>query len=216
MLIPTIETDSVADVQQKIDAYVKVDNPNKPTHFQIDVVDGLFADMYTVTPSDLDSVDWHGLTHEYHLLVNEPDEYLEEVVRSGATKVIAQIERMHRRQEFILTAQEHNLIVGFALDLHTPISDLTDQELHQLDQILLMAVPAGFAGQTLQPQVIDKVKQLKRRGFSKPICIDGGVNSKNLSSLKAAGATQFAVNSDLWHDNLISENLKTLLASDNQ
>lgn len=212
MLIPIIETDSASEIQTKLDLYHQLDIPDKPTHFQIDVVDGIFADMITVMPSDLKDINWHGFTHEYHLLVNEPDEYLEESIRSEATKVIAQIERMHQRQDFIATVKQHHLIVGLGLDIATPIEELTDTDLQMTDEILLLAVTAGFMGQTLNSHVYSKIKELRQRGFTKPIIIDGGVNQKTIPELKTSGASHFAVNSALWHDGKVAQNLTNLLS----
>jgi len=218
MIIPIIQTDSAADVQAKLDAYAAIDFTNdapngasKPTHFQIDINDGLFTPHFSVQPSDLREINWHGFTHEYHLLVDHPDEYLGDVAESGATTVIAQIEHMPDRPNFIDTAKQLGLQVGFALDFYTPIDELTTNELHSIDLILLMAYKAGHSGPQLNPNILPKIHQLRQAGFTKPIEIDGGVNPDNAPSLIAAGATHLAVNSALWHNDTIKQNLIDLL-----
>jgi len=213
MIIPIIQTDSIETFQAKLDTYAAIDLPDKPTHFQIDINDGLFTNHISVQPSDLRQINWHGFTHEYHLLVDNPDEYLGDVSESGATTVIAQIEHLHDRQDFIETSKQLGLKVGFALDFYTPVSELTSAELKSLDLVLLMGYKAGWTGPSLNPEIFPKISQLKQIGFSQIIEIDGGVNSHNLAKLKSAGATAFAVNGAIWHDDTVKQNIQELLTA---
>lgn len=219
MLIPTIQTDSIADLQAKLDAYAVIklnDAPHgasKPTHFQIDIVDGLYADDLTITPHELKEIDWHGFTFETHLLTVDPEEFIGESDDAGATSIIAQIERLYDRVDFLKVVKELGHPAGLALDLYTPVSELSDEELELADIILLMAVPAGFSGQTLKPHIFDQIKALKARNYTKIIEIDGGVNSETIPDLRQAGATHLAVNTSLWHDGTVEENLIKLQSS---
>ena len=213
MLIPTIQTDSIDELQAKINAYAAVDLPHKPTHFQIDIVDGLYADDLTIIPHELGVVDWRGFTFETHLLTVDPDEYIGESDSVGATTIIGQIERLENRSDFLKVIKQLKRFSGLALDIYTPIAELTDEELTLTDLILLMAVPAGQSGQELKPLIFNQITNLRSRGFTKLIEIDGGVNALNLSDLKKAGADMFAVNSSLWHDGDIENNLKNLISA---
>lgn len=211
MIIPIIQTDSVEALQSKLDIYAAIDLKNKPTHFQIDINDGLFTNHISVQPSDLRNINWHNFSHEYHLLVDNPDEYLGDVSESGATTVIAQIEHMHDRKNFLEASKQLGLKVGYALDFYTPASELLDFEICNLDLILLMAYKAGWSGPTLNPDVVPKIHQVRTRGFSQMIEIDGGVNPSNIKDLLAAGATAFAVNGSVWHDGTVKQNLQLLI-----
>ncbi|HWS23531.1 MAG TPA: hypothetical protein VN226_03770 [Anaerolineales bacterium] len=211
MIIPIIQTDSIEDLQTKLDTFASINLPGKPTHFQIDINDGLFTNNISVQPGDLRHINWHHFSHEYHLLVDHPDEYLEDIRESGATTVIAQIEHMHNRQDFIEVSKQLGLKVGFALDFYTPVSELLDFEICNLDLILLMAYKAGWSGPSLNPEVISKIHQLRNRSFSRTIEIDGGVNPSNIKDLLVAGATAFAVNSFVWHDDTVKQNLQLLI-----
>lgn len=211
MLIPIIQTESIDDLQHQLDVYAAVSVPNKPTHIQIDVIDGIFADYYSVQPADLREINWHGYTHEYHLLVNDPDEYLGDAQSTSATTVIAQIERLHDRQSYLEIAKTLGFQVGLALDLYTPTSELTDAELSVVDIVLLMSVPAGFSGQPFNPLVLPKIHELHSRGFRGMIEIDGGVNENSIPQLLLAGATHLAINSALWHDGTVNDNLTNLM-----
>jgi ribulose-phosphate 3-epimerase len=213
MIIPIIQTDSLEEFQAKLDAYAAIDLPNKPTHFQIDINDGLFTNHISVQPADLRQINWHGFTHEYHLLVDNPDEFLGDVAESGATAVIAQIEHMHNRPNFIVTSKQLGLKVGLALDFYTPISELLETELSNLNIVLLMGYKAGWTGPTLNPDIFPKIDQLKQTGFSQMIEIDGGVNPSNIKDLLAAGATAFAVNSAIWHDDTVKQNIQELITA---
>jgi ribulose-phosphate 3-epimerase len=213
MIIPIIQTDSLEEFQAKLDTYAAIDLSTKPTHFQIDINDGLFTNHTSVQPADLRQINWHGFTHEYHLLVDDPDEYLGDVAESGATAVIAQIEHMHDRKNLLDASEQLGLKIGFALDFYTPISELTAAELKSLDIILLMGYKAGWSGPSLNPDVVPKIHELRDKGFSQMIEIDGGVNPSNIKGLVTAGATAFAVNSAIWHDGTVKQNIQELLTA---
>jgi len=215
MLIPTIQTDSLNQIQLYINSlfHLQTEGITVPNHFQIDCVDGLFASDITVMPHELGSLDWHGFSFESHLLTVDPEEYIGAAYESGARSIIAQIERLHDRVDFLEVVHQLKLKAGLALDIYTPISELSDFDLNTADIVLLMAAPAGFSGQELKPQIFSKINELRARGFSKSIEIDGGVNSSNIADLKQAGADMFAVNSALWHDRTVKENLKQLMFS---
>lgn len=213
MLIPTIQTDSITELQSKLNTYAALNIPHKPTHFQIDINDGFFSPHLSIQPADTRDITWHNLTHEFHLLVDHPDEYLGDAAQSGATTIIAQIEHMHDRQNIIDVTKQLKLRVGFALDIFTPVEETTAVEREQLDLILLMGYKAGHSGPSLNPIVFDKITSLRRLGFSKTIQIDGGVTADNINQLKQAGADAFAVNSSLWHDGTVAQNLTALLSA---
>lgn len=212
MLIPTIQTNSFEDVQQKINTFVALRDQGikVPTHFQIDIVDGLYADDLTVMPHELKEIDWHGFTFETHLLTIDPEEYIGEADDAGATAIIAQIERLRDRLDFLKVVKQLGRQAGLALDIYTPVSEFTPAELELTDIVLLMSVPAGFSGQTIKPQIYSQIKDLRDHGFEKPIEIDGGINAVNIPQLLQAGATHLAVNSALWHDGTVKENLQKL------
>lgn len=214
MLIPTIQTNSFEDVQQKVDTFnvMRDQGINVPTHFQVDIVDGLYADDLTVMPHELKEINWYGFTFETHLLTVDPEEYIGEAEDAGATAIIAQIERLRDRLDFLKVVKQLGRQSGLALDIYTPISELTSIELELTDIILLMSVPAGFPGQTIKPQIYSQIKDLKAAGFNKIIEIDGGINSSNIPQLLQAGATHLAVNSALWQDD-VRKNLNQLQAS---
>jgi ribulose-phosphate 3-epimerase len=214
VIIPTIQTDSLAEAQARLDslAALQIKGITVPTHLQFDIVDGLYADDLTLMPHQLKDLNFSNFTFETHLLTIDPEEFIGEADDAGATAIIAQIERLRDRLDFLKVVKALNHQAGLALDLYTPISELTDAELQLADIILLMAVPAGFSGQTQKPEIFNQIKGLKERGYTKTIEIDGGVNSANLPQLLAAGATHLAVNSALWQDD-VSQNLATLLAS---
>lgn len=211
MIIPTLLTDDRHDAQQKIDQLNQI--PDHPTHLQFDVIDGFFADNLTIMPGEMKELNCYGCTFEVHVMANDPDDYLGEVKNSGAQAIIPQIERLRDRADFIKVAKQLNLGIGLALDLYTPVSELSEEDLFHTDIVLLMAVKAGFSHQQFNPLVIDKIKQLRARNFKKPIEIDGGITSECIPDLLQAGASHLAVNSALWHDGAVAANLRSLQQS---
>lgn len=208
-ILPTLLTNDSEEIQAKINKLSEVTGP-LPFHFQVDIIDGFYADNLTIMPETLKTIDWKNYTFEVHLMVNDPEDYLGEVADAGATGIIAQIEHMHDREDYLKVARSLNLKAGLALDLYSPITELTTNDLLYSDIILLMAVKAGFSGQTFNPLVHDKIKELRARGYSGAIEIDGGVDGDSIPKLIDAGATHLAVNSALWHDNKVEENLLLL------
>jgi ribulose-phosphate 3-epimerase len=207
IIIPTILSDSLSDIQFHIDTLAKIEqNPmvDVPSQIQLDVIDGLYAENLTIFPHDLVQINWQGFTTEIHLLVNDPEEYLGETAEMGAKQVIAQIEHLGDRVDFLTVGHQLGMRAGLALDLYTPVSELSNEELNKADVILLMSVKAGFSGQTYNPLVLEKIKQLRDRDYHQDIEIDGGVNEINMPDLLHAGATKLAVNSSLWQDDVVA------------
>ena len=84
-----------------------------------------------------------------------------------------------------------------ALNPATPI-DCLDFCHHRLDFVLVMTVNPGFGGQTLIPEVIKKIQLLHETYPKLPICVDGGVDIKNMAKLAGAGASQFVAGSAIF------------------
>lgn len=197
LIIPSLLTDQLEQLKQKVEL-VRAWGVER---LAIDVIDGIFADNLTVGLDDLREIDFNEMDLDIQLLVEEPVDYLGQVLSlqtSGQVRVLAQIEKMGKRDEYMGLCREMDLQVGFALDLYTPIESLTDTELLMADGVLLMSVKAGFSGQKFNPHVLGKIQTLRSRGFNGDVIIDGGMNETTMLDCKQKGANQFAVTSYLW------------------
>ncbi|MBD3279399.1 MAG: hypothetical protein GF390_01665 [Candidatus Pacebacteria bacterium] len=203
LLYPAILTDSLQVVQKQLDL---VKDQAAVSVVQLDVIDGQFVDNLTVTPADLLELDWGNLKVDFHLMTNEPMDYVWELIEVEKElpirAVIAQVERMSYQADFFQEVARHGWQAGLSLDLYTPLSAVDDSIWAELNLIQLMGIKAGFQGQQFQDQVLAKLQKLQdlvnQRELSLEILVDGGVKLINAAKLIKAGATGLVVGSALW------------------
>lgn len=158
----------------------------------IDVMDGHFVPNITIGPLIVESIrKVSKLTLDVHLMIEEPDKFIEDFARAGADIISIHLEvstHLHRRISHI---KEQGVKAGISLNPATPLSSL-DFILSEVDMVLLMSVNPGFGGQKFIPQVMDKIKILKgiiqNKGYNIDIEVDGGVNVNNAGDITKAGA----------------------------
>lgn len=161
-------------------------------NIQIDVCDGSYSPEVTITPQDLLEFDLTGLSFDFHLMTEEPMDYVWELEeyegRLPIRAVFGQLERMSYQEAFLEEVKKHNWLAGLAVDLFTPIDSITPEAWDWIDALLLMSVEAGEQGQVFQELVFEKVKlaREKIRQNAEPvrIFIDGGVNLENIAGLE--------------------------------
>jgi ribulose-phosphate 3-epimerase len=176
---------------------------------QIDVIDGKFVDNTTVSMEELMEINKQ-MGWDIHLMVEEPARLVGQCAEAEVELVVGQIELMESQLEFVRLAKEKQLKVGLGLDLETGVDFLDEEVIMELDQILLMAVKAGFSGQKFDKRVLEKIRQVRQLGFEKEISVDGGVNRETVEECVKAGARALAVNSGLWQAEKTDLELKRL------
>ncbi len=202
-LYPTILTDSVevfvrqASLAQSLEGVEII---------QVDIIDGRFADNMTISPADIAGFDFGELQLDFHLMVEEPLDYLNEIIeykeQLPTRAVIAQVERMSSQLEFINQAKDVKIKAGFSLDLFTPFSAIEKDILSKLDVIQLMSIEAGFQGQKFDQKIFQKIKEInqikKELELNFELVIDGGIKEAQLKQLKNLQVDAVAVGSWLW------------------
>ena len=190
-IIPSILTTDPLELRQMLE---KCEGVVDRVH--IDIIDGKYANNKTIEPSSLERIET-SLNIDFHLMVENPIDWVEKCVRSGADRIIAQVEKMNDQLEFFGKVQTAGVGVGFALDLGTPIGIIDESLLTELDVVLVMNVKAGFGGQQFEPQSLDtinKLKEIKSKDSSPfAICADGGINSDNINTVLQAGADEIVM-----------------------
>ncbi len=161
----------------------------------VDVMDGHFVPNITMGPPVVQAVKRVATRPlDVHLMIEEPDRYIEAFVTAGASMVSVHVEavpHLHRTLSFIrsLGAQ-----AGAVLNPSTPASAL-EAIAGDLDFVVVMSVNPGFGGQKFIPQSLDKIRRvrtlLSAAGSTAPIEIDGGVDASNIEAIAAAGASIF-------------------------
>ncbi len=200
---PAILSDSVELIQRQL--YLAQDIEQVEV-VQIDILDGQFADNMTVTPIDLINLDFGELEADFHLMVEEPLDYIQEILgceeQLPVRAVVAQIERMTSQKEVLQQLKKNKIQAGLSLDLFTPVEEIDWTNAQDLDVIQLMGIEAGFQGQKFDERVMNKLKllrkKLKKQQLLVEIIVDGGVKFEQIKSLTKASVDAVAIGSLLW------------------
>ena len=192
MITPIIMESEMGEVVRKFERLEGVSR----VHF--DIGDGLFSDLLSISPADLQALDLTDKQVDIHLLVDDPTEWIEESVALHPARLIGQIEHMGSQVAFLNTvAGYEGGVGGLALEVHTPIEELDKEALLLSGVVLLLAVPAGTSGSVFDQHVIKKITEL-RKIYTGSILVDGGVTPTTYKQVIAAGATEVGANSSWW------------------
>ena len=158
----------------------------------IDVMDGVFVPNISFGFPVLQAIRKHtDKTLDVHLMIANPDAYLEDFKKAGADILTVHYEACPHLHRTISRIQELGMKAGVALNPHTPIEVLSELA-PKLDLVLIMSVNPGFGGQKYIPAASDKVARLKKMRSQTNstflIEVDGGVNLETGALLAAAGA----------------------------
>ena len=169
----------------------------------VDVMDGHFVPNITIGPVVTASVrKVTQLPLDCHLMIEEPDRYIEGFVQAGANMVSVHIEVARHLQRTVRAIQDLGAKAGVVLNPSTPLSSL-EEILPQTDFVLLMSVNPGFGGQKLIPSVLNKARALRewigRERLDTRIEIDGGVTRDNLEQVASSGVDMIVAGSAVFH-----------------
>jgi ribulose-phosphate 3-epimerase len=158
----------------------------------VDVMDGHFVPNITVGPLVVRAL--RPVTHlplQVHLMIEQPERYIDEFVRAGADAVIVHVETCPHLDRTLEQIREAGALPEVVLNPATPLV-MIEEVLDRVESVLVMTVNPGFGGQKLIPSTLDKVRRLRRildeRGRRCRIEVDGGINLSTLTEVVAAGA----------------------------
>ncbi len=163
----------------------------------IDVMDGHFVDNITIGPVVLKHIKTK-LPIDVHLMISKPLKYAKEF--SKYCQMISFHASLFKKNQLIKAINQVKKLdveVGLVLNPDDPLR-LIEHVLDDIDYVLIMSVHAGFGGQKFMPEVLDKIKALREKGFNKPIEIDGGITDKTIKKAKLAGADIFVSGSYIF------------------
>jgi len=217
-ILPALLESDIEEVASKI---ARVSEDGRLRTVQIDVLDGTLSPQLTVTPYDLVGLDWGELTADFHLMTQDPLDYVWELAAQGAAipvhAVAGQVERMSEQEAFLQAIRERGWKAGLALDLDTPVESIEENVWHWLDQVVLLAVPLGSQGQEFDEHVLGKLAELDERARAHQatieVLVDGGVKPAELGQLAERGVSAVAVGSYLWTGDY-HERVEALLAAE--
>jgi ribulose-phosphate 3-epimerase len=159
----------------------------------VDVMDGHFVPNLTIGPPVVRAI--HRVTArplDVHLMIEEPDRYVEAFVQAGASMVSVHVEAVPHLHRTLTLIRSLGARAGAVLNPSTPAVALQDVA-GELDYVLVMSVNPGFGGQAFIPHTLEKLTRvadvLDREGASIPIEVDGGIDAGNIAQVVAAGAS---------------------------
>lgn len=180
----------------------------------LDVMDGHFVPNLTFGPKLVKDIRPHSsLPFDVHLMISEPEKYVEEFIEAGADYVTFHIEAAVHAHRIVQRIHAAGAKAGLSIVPSTPVSQL-DSMLPYVDLILIMTVNPGFGGQELIPECLDKVRYLDEQGeahgYEYLIAVDGGVNRSTVGSVRAAGADVLVSGSAFFKADDPKEEVRTM------
>jgi len=170
-------------------------------HF--DVMDGHFVPNISIGIPVLQSIrKATRLAIDVHLMIENPELYIEAFVRAGGNRVLIHQEATPHLDRALEMVREQGAEAGAVINPATPVAMLTDV-LDKVDTVLVMSVNPGFGGQKYIPRATEKVRQLNevraRRGATFRIEVDGGIELEHTAELARAGANTFVAGTSIFH-----------------
>lgn len=164
-----------------------------------DVMDGHFVPNLSYGPMLIERVrPLTNMIFDAHLMISEPERYLDEYLKSGCDAITVHIEAVPQPMSVLRRIREAGRVAGLTLNPQTPLSAVAPF-LAEIDLLLVMSVQAGFGGQSFIPTSIDKLKDARRMISSETILsIDGGIGPKTIAGCAAAGTDLFVVGSAIF------------------
>ena len=171
----------------------------------VDVMDGHFVPNLTIGPPVIKALKKHSsILFDVHLTIPPVHEYIQAYSDAGADIITIHPEATENLESSISKIKKLKKRVGVSLNSETKINEILDF-LDQIDLVLIMSVNPGFGGQKFMPEVLSKIKELKKiqdekkLGFD--IEIDGGINFENSKIAIAAGANILVSGTTIFKSN---------------
>ena len=174
-------------------------------YIHIDVMDGHFVPNLTIGPEVIKKL--RPLTKkifDVHLMISPVHKYIEDFSKAGADIITIHPEATDNLNESINLIRKLNKKIGVSLNPDTKLS-VIENILDQIDLVLIMSVYPGFGGQKFMPEVIEKIKNLKKikeeKKLNFDIEVDGGINFKNSKIVIEAGANILVSGTTIFKEN---------------
>ena len=171
----------------------------------VDVMDGHFVPNLTIGPPVIKALKKDcSLKFDVHLMISPVHKYIESYANAGADIITIHPEATDNLEESILKIKQLKKKVGVSLNPETKI-DLITSYLDIIDLVLIMSVNPGFGGQKFMPEVLEKIRDLKKIQIKKNVFfdieIDGGINFDNCKKAIDAGANILVSGTTIFKSN---------------
>ncbi|MDA9861615.1 ribulose-phosphate 3-epimerase [Candidatus Pelagibacter sp.] len=185
----------------------------------VDVMDGHFVPNLTMGPPIIKSLrQYTNLPFDVHLMISPVHKYIKDYANAGADIITIHPEATEDLKNSIKHIKSLNKKVGVSLNPRTKINLITDL-LNEIDLVLIMSVNPGFGGQKFMPEVLEKIRELRKirdqKNLDFDIEIDGGINFNNNKLAIEAGANILVSGTTIFKNNNgdIKKNIDLLKSS---
>lgn len=202
-----------ADFSQLGDDLVDIVS-NGADYIHIDMMDGNFVPNLSFGPMVMKSIrHLTDKTFDCHLMIEEPERYIELVAESGADIISVHVEATKHIHRVIQQIKQTGTKAGVVINPGTPV-EVIEAVLADVDLVLVMTVNPGFGGQTFIPSSLNKIKQLKalreENNYNYEIEVDGGINEDTSKKCLEAGADVLVAGSYIFSHNNRKEAIDSL------
>ena len=167
-------------------------------YLHLDVMDGNFVPNISFGAPVISSIRKHSnLVFDVHLMVENPDRFIKDMVDAGADVITVHTEATKHLNRTIQLIKSYGKKVGVALNPSTPF-DVIKYDLKDIDMVLIMTVNPGFGGQAFIEGMLQKIRDLRSIDPNIDIQVDGGINNKTSKLVKEAGANILVAGSYLF------------------
>jgi ribulose-phosphate 3-epimerase len=172
-------------------------------YLHLDMMDGHFVPNLSFGPETLASLRRDGSTlfFDTHLMLSEPQRYVDAFAKAGADRITIHIEPSYDHAATLAAIRGHGCKAGLALNPGTPIETI-EPYLGQVDLILVMTVQPGFGGQAFREDTLPKMAKVdgwrRERGLNLRIEVDGGIDEHNSPRCRANGADTFVAGTSFF------------------
>ncbi len=161
----------------------------------IDVMDGIFVPNITFGPAVIKSVrEKTKLVFDVHLMITQPERYIEEFVKAGADMITVHVESTTHPHRVIQQIKSYGVKAGIVLNPGTPAESIK-YLIDDVDMALVMSVNPGFGGQSFIESAVRKIKEIREMNPNVDIEVDGGITDKTIGRCIEAGANIFVAGS---------------------
>jgi ribulose-phosphate 3-epimerase len=169
----------------------------------VDVMDGHFVPNITIGPPVVKAIRRVATRPlDVHLMIEEPDRYIDAFVDAGAAMISVHVEVLPHLHRTVHAIKALGVKAGVVLNPSTPVIAI-ENVAADVDYVLVMSVNPGFGGQTFIPRSESKVREVRalldRVGNAAPVEIDGGIDQANVGRIVAAGARMIVAGSAIFH-----------------
>lgn len=210
LIAPSILAADFANLQRDVEMI----NESAADWFHIDIMDGVFVPNISFGMPVLEAINkYAGKVIDVHLMIVDPDRYIQTFADLGADILSVHYESCHHLHRTLQAIRAAGMRTGVALNPHTNVSLLEDV-IKDIDLVLLMSVNPGFGGQNFIENTYKKIRQLKEiildNNALTQIEIDGGVTGDNAKKLVEAGADVLVAGSFIFKSSNPTETIKEL------